>query len=202
MLDQAAAPFGGWSQADADHGDTAGQQLRHLVADLRGVAGKQRIRYWTALFSASFIVVALYRIERALYLALGRKYVLLRAAAAPVRLLLRPLRHNCDLQYTAQIGRRFQVQHPNMGITISGRAVIGDGVIFAGGNALGSKHRGAGHGDVVIGNGVTLGMNSVVFGPLTIGDGAIVGAGAVVVGDVSAGQRVAGVPAKPVSTSI
>ena len=198
LFDGVADPFGGWNRSADEHSDTAAEQLSYLVGDLRFFAKNQPLRYWTVAFSAPFVTTAAYRLERAAFLALGRGFVVARAVAAPIRLLLRPLRHGCELQYTAQIGPRFQLQHPNMGATISGRVVIGANVTLAGGNAIGSRRRAAGHGDVVIGDGVTIGMNATIFGPLKIGDGALIGAGAVVVRDVEPGQRVAGVPARPV----
>ena len=48
----------------------------------------------------------------------------------------------------------------------------------------------------VIGDGVSIGANSVVIGPITIGDRALIGAGSVVVKDVPADAVVAGNPAR------
>ena len=50
---------------------------------------------------------------------------------------------------------------------------------------------------VTIGADVWIGGRAVVLPGVTIGDGAIVAAGAVVASDVAAGDRVAGVPARP-----
>lgn len=49
---------------------------------------------------------------------------------------------------------------------------------------------------VVIGNDVWIGCNSIILGGVKIGDGAIIGAGAVVTKDVAPYSIVAGVPAK------
>ena len=51
-------------------------------------------------------------------------------------------------------------------------------------------------GDVKIGNGVFIGVNSVICKPVTIGDCAIVGAASVITADVPENAVVAGVPAK------
>jgi bifunctional UDP-N-acetylglucosamine pyrophosphorylase / glucosamine-1-phosphate N-acetyltransferase len=51
----------------------------------------------------------------------------------------------------------------------------------------------------VIGSNVSIGSNSSLVAPLSIGDGALTGAGSVVTHDVSAGERVAGNPARPLS---
>ncbi|QAY74688.1 acyltransferase [Agromyces protaetiae] len=50
--------------------------------------------------------------------------------------------------------------------------------------------------DIVIGDDVWLGANTVVLAGVTIGDGAVVAAGAVVTKDVPAGAIVGGVPAR------
>jgi virginiamycin A acetyltransferase len=52
-------------------------------------------------------------------------------------------------------------------------------------------------GDVVVGNSVELGINSVVLPGLRICDGACVGAGALVTKDVEPGVVVIGSPARP-----
>lgn len=53
-------------------------------------------------------------------------------------------------------------------------------------------------GDIVIGNDVWIGYESVILSGVTIGDGAIIGARAVVTKDVSPYTIVGGVPAKPI----
>ena len=52
-------------------------------------------------------------------------------------------------------------------------------------------------GDILIGDYVSIGIGTTILGGVTIGTGAQIGAGAVVVKDVAPGQRVAGVPARP-----
>lgn len=190
------AKFNGWTQAKQQTSYSAAQQLAYIPADLKKYVGGTWWKYWPAMFSAGFLAVLIYRVERALFLQFGRGYVVVRSLLAPVRMILRPLRSNCDLQYTAQIGGEFQVQHPQMGLTVSGRSTIGDRVIMAGGNTLASRHRGSSHGDLVIGDDVTIGMNAIIFGPVRVGDNAIVGAGAIVTRDVAEGDRVAGAPAR------
>ncbi|HJP41018.1 MAG TPA: bifunctional UDP-N-acetylglucosamine diphosphorylase/glucosamine-1-phosphate N-acetyltransferase GlmU [Dehalococcoidia bacterium] len=53
------------------------------------------------------------------------------------------------------------------------------------------KHR------TIIGKNVFIGSDTMLVAPITVGDGAATAAGAVVIHDVPAGERVAGVPAKP-----
>jgi bifunctional UDP-N-acetylglucosamine pyrophosphorylase / glucosamine-1-phosphate N-acetyltransferase len=50
----------------------------------------------------------------------------------------------------------------------------------------------------VIGDRVSLGVDTMMVAPLTIGDGATTGAGAVVTRDVAPGKKVVGVPARPI----
>jgi len=50
--------------------------------------------------------------------------------------------------------------------------------------------------DIIIGNDVWIGANSVITSGVSIADGAVIGAGAVVTKDVSANTIVGGVPAK------
>ena len=53
-------------------------------------------------------------------------------------------------------------------------------------------------GDIVIGNDVWIGFESVILSGVTIGDGAIIGTRAVVTKDVPPYTIVGGVPAKPI----
>ena len=55
-------------------------------------------------------------------------------------------------------------------------------------------------GDISIGDYVSIGIGATILGGVTIGSEAQIGAGAVVVKDVAPGQRVVGVPARPISS--
>jgi bifunctional UDP-N-acetylglucosamine pyrophosphorylase/glucosamine-1-phosphate N-acetyltransferase len=67
---------------------------------------------------------------------------------------------------------------------------IGAGVVTV--NYDGSaKHR------TVVGHGAFLGSDSMLIAPITIGEGALTGAGSVVTRDVAPGERVVGMPARP-----
>ena len=56
--------------------------------------------------------------------------------------------------------------------------------------------------DVVIGNDVLIGSNSVILPGVTIGDGAIIAAGSVVIRDVESNSIVGGIPAKIIKRRI
>ncbi|MEA2784637.1 MAG: bifunctional UDP-N-acetylglucosamine pyrophosphorylase / glucosamine-phosphate N-acetyltransferase, partial [Candidatus Eremiobacteraeota bacterium] len=76
--------------------------------------------------------------------------------------------------------------------TVGPRSNIGAGTITANFDGV-RKNR------TKVGADVKVGSNSVLVAPVTLGDGAITGAGAVVIRDVPAGDKVAGVPARPIA---
>jgi len=90
----------------------------------------------------------------------------------------------------AKIGRRFFIDH-GMGIVIGETSEIGDNVMMYHGVTLGGSgwwkdQKGQKRHPTVEDN-VTLGMESVVVGPVTIGKGSIVGASSVITKDVPPG---------------
>jgi len=97
----------------------------------------------------------------------------------------------------ATIGRRFFIDH-GMGIVIGETAEIGDDVLMYKGVVLGGTSLSRGKRHPTIGNGVVLGSNAVVLGPITIGDCSRIGSGAVVIKAVPKDSTAVGVPAKVV----
>jgi serine O-acetyltransferase len=99
----------------------------------------------------------------------------------------------------ATLGRRVFIDH-GMGVVIGETAEVGDDVQLYHGVTLGGKstHREKRHPTVE--DGVVLGANATLIGPITVGEGSRVGAGAVVVKDVTAGETVVGNPARRVGT--
>ena len=104
----------------------------------------------------------------------------------------------------AELGRGVQILALAV---VNAGAVLRDGAIVNTGAIVEHDCRLAAHahvapgaslaGLVTVGEGAHVGIGAVVIEGIRIGDGALVAAGAVVVRDVAAGERVAGVPARP-----
>ena len=90
------------------------------------------------------------------------------------------------------VGKRSKLHHFSyVGDAILGEDVnVGAGTITCNYDGV-AKHR------TTVGNGAFIGSDSMLIAPVTIGEGARTGAGSVVNRDVEPGQRVAGVPARP-----
>jgi UDP-perosamine 4-acetyltransferase len=93
---------------------------------------------------------------------------------------------------------------------VNAGAEVGDDVIVNTGAIVEHDCRLAAHahvapgarlaGLVTVGEGAHVGIGAIVIEGIRIGDGALVAAGAVVVRDVGEGERVAGVPARPLGS--
>ena len=95
----------------------------------------------------------------------------------------------------ATIGRRFFIDH-GMGIVIGETTEIGDDVLMYKGCVLGGTSSQKTKRHPTIGNGVIIGSNAVILGPITVGHHARVGSGAVVVKPVPENTTVVGVPGR------
>jgi serine O-acetyltransferase len=119
------------------------------------------------------------------------------------KLLARLLSHinrwitGIEIHPGARIGRRFFIDH-GMGVVIGETAQIGHDVLIYKGVVLGgvSLERVKRH--PTIGNGVILGSNATVLGPIQVGHGAKIGSGSVVVEEVPPHATVVGVPGQVV----
>lgn len=170
-------------------------QLRFLAHELGILVGSNHWRMLTLWFSPAAWALVRYRVDRAGYLACGRPWAAVRLLLLPFFVVVRALGPRCDIHYRACIGRGLRILHPDLGIVVSGRAVIGDNLLLTGGNCIGMR-TGQPAREIHIGSNVSLGANAVILGPLTLGDNLVVGAGAVVVESAPAGSTMVGVPAR------
>lgn len=97
----------------------------------------------------------------------------------------------------ATIGHRVFIDH-GMGVVIGETTEIGDDVLIYKGAVLGGVSLNKGKRHPTIGNGVVIGSNAVVLGPITVGACARIGSGAVVVRPVPPDSTAVGVPARVV----
>ncbi|RLE29101.1 serine O-acetyltransferase [Candidatus Acetothermia bacterium] len=96
----------------------------------------------------------------------------------------------------ARIGRRVTIDH-GMGVVIGETAEIGNDVHMYSGVVIGGVSRRPVKRHPTIENGVVIGANAVLLGPIRVGRGAKIGAGAVVREDVPPGAVVVA-PASPI----
>src|SRR6056297_3070212 len=97
----------------------------------------------------------------------------------------------------AEVGDRLFIDH-GMGTVVGETSVVGDDVLLYHGVTLGGKSMRREKRHPTLEDGVTVGANATLVGPITIGENATVGAGAVVVDDVPPETTVVGNPARPI----
>ncbi len=120
-----------------------------------------------------------------------------------LKLLARLLSHinrlltGIEVHPGARIGRRFFIDH-GMGVVIGETAEIGDDVLLYQGVVLGGTTMEKKKRHPTIGNNVVIGAAAVLLGPITVGDGATIGANSVVLRSVPPGTTVVGVPGRAV----
>jgi len=100
----------------------------------------------------------------------------------------------------ADVGDRLFIDH-GMATVVGETADIGDDVLLYHGVTLGGKSMQRAKRHPTLEDGVTIGANATLIGPVTIGENSTVGAGAVVVDDVPPETTVVGNPARPVEES-
>ena len=133
-----------------------------------------------------------------MYLLLGKSWSAIRILFLPINFFVRPWSGNCEIHYRASIGKGLMVLHPSLGVVISGSAICGEYLTLVGGNCIGGRKK-ISPGDLIIGNHVNLGVNSVIIGPVKVGNNVAVGAGAVVVHDAGDNAVLVGIPAVDIS---
>lgn len=102
-----------------------------------------------------------------------------------------------EIHPAATIGRRLFIDH-GMGVVVGETTEIGDDVLMYKGAVLGGTSLNKGKRHPTIGNGVVIGTNAVILGPISVGDNARIGSGAVVIKPVPADSTAVGVPARVV----
>lgn len=98
-----------------------------------------------------------------------------------------------ELDYKTVVGPSLALQH-GVGLVVHQSAVIGSGCTLRNGVTIGARP--PREGIPILEDGVDVGVNAVILGPITIGRSAVIGAGSVVIGSVDAGSVVAGNPAR------
>lgn len=103
-----------------------------------------------------------------------------------------------ELRFKTRVGPGLRLFHGH-GLVVHEGTVIGAGCTLRQCTTIGNKalRDGTGTACPVLEDGVEVGANAVILGPIRLGRGAVVGAGAVVVKDVPPGVTVVGNPARP-----
>ncbi|GAB2754778.1 serine O-acetyltransferase EpsC [Amycolatopsis magusensis] len=142
-----------------------------------------------ALLHPTVLALAGYRVGNRLYRKERFK------SARAVCMLTRVLTGGIEIHPGARIGRRFFIDH-GCGVVIGETAIIGDDVSLFHQVTLGSygwwqdRGRADGRRHPQLGNGVTVGANASLLGPITVGDNALIGAQSLVLQDVPADAHV------------
>jgi serine O-acetyltransferase len=176
------------------------EQLRFLGGDVQQFPRPLGWPWLTCWAEPSFAVVLGYRVTRAFCLLLGPAWPLARLLLAPLAFLLRPWLGRCEIHPMAEIGPGLYILHPGLGVVVSGHARVGERLTLFGGNCIGARAA-LRPGDLVLEDAVTMGVNSMVLGPVRVGRGTTIGAGAVLLHDTRAGAVVGGVPARALRTN-
>ena len=173
-------------------------QLKYLYKDLVRILGKNKWRILIIFFSRVFVGIFWYRIDRSLFLLIGKNYRLIRIFLSPLFYMVQAY-SNIDIHYQSDIGPGLLVLHPSVGVVISGNTIIGKNATFTGGNVIGDSKK-CNRGDFVIGDNCYLGANACIMGPVILGNNLNIGACACVVKSVQGDHlTLVGVPARPLN---
>lgn len=169
-----------------------GTQLKYFIKDLTGNAGKNKFKILHSLISPTIIGIGKYRIERSLFLLIGKYYGIIRIPLTPIFYIIQSY-SNLDIHYKADIKGGLRILHNTIGVVISSQTIAGNNLILTGGNIIGAK----GKGDIIIGNYCNLGANATIIGPLELGNNISIGASACVIkSELQNNITLIGVPAK------
>jgi serine acetyltransferase len=171
--------------------------MKYFAKDVKRMLGKHKIRILYVWLSRVFWGIFLYRLERGLYLLIGKPYEVIRLVFIPVFMLIQAY-SNIDLNYKSDIKGGLLVLHAAAGVVISGLSVIGENMTMTGGNIIGARP-GCKYGEIKIGNNCSLGANAVILGPIELRNGISIGALACVIKDcLEDNVTLIGVPAKKI----
>ncbi|MDH6236448.1 serine O-acetyltransferase EpsC [Cryobacterium sp. CG_9.6] len=174
-------------------------RVREDVANARRHDPASRSNAEVFLAYSGVHAVWAYRLTHRLWI--GRCYLAARLLSQFARFLT-----GIEIHPGATIGRRLFIDH-GMGVVIGETAVLGDDVMLYHGVTLGGKSRhGITPGDKrhpTLGNGVTVGAGAQVLGDITVGEGSTIGANSVVTKSAPPFSLLVGLPAKvrPVKSS-
>ena len=114
------------------------------------------------------------------------------------------LRPGSEVGARCRIGNFAEIKKSRLGagtqqhhFSYLGDAEIGENVNVGAGSVT-ANFDGMGKHRTVVGDGVSLGVDTMMVAPVTIGEGATTGAGSVVTRDVAPGKTVVGIPARPI----
>jgi bifunctional UDP-N-acetylglucosamine pyrophosphorylase / glucosamine-1-phosphate N-acetyltransferase len=114
------------------------------------------------------------------------------------------LRPGSEIGARCRIGNFAEIKKSRLGagtqqhhFSYLGDAEVGENVNVGAGSVTANFDGTAKH-QTVIGDRVSIGVDTMMVAPITIGEGAITGAGSVVTRDVAPGRKVVGVPARPI----
>lgn len=176
------------------------QQAVYFFQDVNSMLGKYKFRIIHIWLSRGFCGILLYRMERGLYLGLGKTYKFIRIFFIPLFNLMQAY-SNIDIHYEADIKGGIKILHPSTGIVVSGCSKIGKNLTLTGGNIIGAKGK-CKAGDLKTGDNCTLGANAVVLGPIQLGNNINIGACACVTKSFAFDSiTLAGVPASIIKHS-
>ena len=161
------------------------RELREDVQAMRSRDPASRSALDVLLFAPGMRALWRHRLEHALWTH-GARFL--------ARLLAHRTRRKTGVEIHpgARIGRRVVIDH-GMGVVIGETVVVGDDVHLYSGVVLGATSRRRGVRHPMVEDGVVLGAQAIVLGPVRIGRGAKIGAGAVVRRSVAPGEVICAV---------
>lgn len=172
------------------------RQIKFFYRDYLRLCGAKKIRMLYIWVSRAAVGIFIYRLERSLYLLLGKGWKVLRIPLSPLLNLVYAY-SNCEIHYQADIGPGICILHTAPGVVISARSKIGSNLTLVGGNIIGIRE--GKEGSLLIGDFCYLGANAVILGPVTLGSFTKIGACSLVLHNTNGNVTLVGSPARPVA---